>query len=123
MQYTATSSQLRYLGYLSKSATQNVTVHCKNYIAWFDRQLGNHEQSLKFRGTEDQVFEYMQTDSKFSPQIIRDGCSNNQATWDTTVFKFTSNKFIRLPITDMAPTQNKNRDSMFGLELGPVCFV
>ena len=121
-------SQLTYLGFLNKDAYQNVTVHCKNSIAWYDYRKRNHNKALRFKGTEEQVFEHIPTDenndmSRYTPEVLKDDCQYQSQAWKETVLKFESHKFIRLPIIDMAPVYNSDADSMFGLELGPVCFT
>jgi len=126
--YSADNSQLTYLGYLSKAAFQNVTVHCKKSIAWFDNQNKNFKRALRFKGTEEQEFAYTPKDSnndesRFMPEILKDECAYLSSGWKETVFKFNSNKFVRLPITDIAPISTTVQDSEFGVELGPVCFM
>jgi len=125
--YNASPSQLRYLSYLSRDAYQTVTVHCHKYTAWYDDDSRSYKNAMRFLGTEEQEFQYFPTDdnndmSRFTPEVIKDKCSSNSDTWEETVLKFTSHKFIRLPVIDVAPTYPSEDDSKFGVELGPVCF-
>jgi len=123
LSYNADKSQLTYLGYLSALATQDVTVHCKKSIAWFDQQNKNYKKALKFMGTEEQEFAYSSEKSRMSPEVLKDECSYMSAAWKTTELRFTSKKFIRLPIVDVAPLASDETDAMFGVQLGPVCFM
>ena len=75
-------------------------------------------------GTEGQEFAYTEDkQSMFTPRVINDECSELSNEWKTTTLKFTSRKFIRLPITDFAPIATEDNKAMFGVELGPVCFM
>lgn len=46
--YKADSNQLGFLQLLSGHATQNVTYHCKNSVAYFDEVTNTHKNGLKF---------------------------------------------------------------------------
>ena len=98
-------------------------MHCHKSIAWYDQQRSTYKRALRFKGTEEQEFAYSPNASKFSPNILKDECAYESASWKQTVLEFTTKKFIRLPITDIAPLYTNVQDSMFGVELGPVCFV
>lgn len=77
---------------------------------------------------DEQVFKHIAIDSnndesKFTPVVVKDDCQYHSNNWKQTILKFNSYKFIRLPITDFAPVADNDVDSMFGIELGPVCFA
>merc|ERR1712142_913710 len=55
-------------------------------------------------------------------ETISDGCQHNRNNWDSTVLKFRTSKFVRLPIVDVAPVK-QGKTSEFCLEMGSVCFV
>ena len=76
---------------------------------------------MKFKGMNDQIFEKSKSE-RFTPTVLNDDCQYKSKVWKTTVFEFKSRKFIRLPIVDFAPSTTDNRNSEFGIELGPVCF-
>merc|ERR1712183_744727 len=127
LKYNANLSQLRYLGLLSKTATQDVKVHCKKYVVWHDKMNRNFDRAMRFMGTQEQEFLYKDVNSKssksrFVPEVITDGCSANSNSVAHTHLRFTSRKFIRLPIVDFAPSYPESPKSEFGIELGPVCF-
>jgi len=122
IEYKATESQLTFLGHLSKAAYQTVTYHCSNSIAWFDKTNANHKKSLKFRGMNKQTFD-VKGPKRFQPKVVEDGCRTRAGQWMKSVFKFEARKFINLPIVDFATGDASGKESSFGLEVGPVCFV
>jgi len=121
IEYEAEMSQLTYLSYLSREAFQTVTIHCKNQVVWFDNAAGNHKSAMHFMGTKRTEFTPI-SKKRVMFEEISDGCKHKRNTWDSTVLKFRTSKFVRLPIVDVAPVKQE-KTSMFGLELGSVCFV
>jgi len=121
LEYTADTTQLKYLGLLSGDARQNVTIHCRERAVWYNRETSGYEKAMKFKGMSDQIFEKSKIE-RFSPKVLVDDCQYMSKGWKETVLEFTSHKFIRLPIVDFAPSTSDNRNSEFGIELGPVCF-
>lgn len=126
IEYKASMSQLTYLGYLNREATQSVTIHCKKSPVWFDNRKDqrNYNKALAFRGLDDQEYRHdvSNNESRFSPKVIQDDCQYHSNNWKQTKLEFSSHKFIRLPITDFAPVRDTDSDAMFGIDLGPVCF-
>lgn len=45
--YKADHSQLSYLQLLSLKAVQNVTLHCRNTVGYYDPDTRNHKRGLK----------------------------------------------------------------------------
>lgn len=76
--------QLAYLRLLSSRASQNITYHCKNSIAYMDQASGNVKKSLKLMGSNEGEFK-AEGNSKFTYTVLEDGCavSNNvfEAKW------------------------------------------
>lgn len=70
--------QLAYLRLLSSRASQNITYHCKNSIAYMDQASGNVKKSLKLMGSNEGEFK-AEGNSKFTYTVLEDGCavSNN----------------------------------------------
>lgn len=61
--------------------------------------------------------------AKYQPKKIEDGCQTRGNQWMKSVFTFEAKKFINLPIKDFAARDISDKESGFGLEVGPVCFV
>ena len=58
---------------MSKHATQKVTYHCKNSVAWYDVQTKSYDKSLKLLALNG--FEYSQDGPQTSrPKVLRDDC-------------------------------------------------
>jgi hypothetical protein len=73
--------QLAYLRLLSSRASQNITYHCKNSIAYMDQTSGNVKKALKLMGSNEGEFK-AEGNSKFTYTVLEDGCtvSNNSFT-------------------------------------------
>lgn len=100
MNYKADSNQLGFLQLLSAHATQNVTFHCKNTIAYFDNIKNNHRRGLKLMTWNDNEL------LPKGPQRLRyeaheDGCQHRSDVWSKTVISYTTEKSSRLPLTDV----------------------
>ncbi|WP_395241557.1 hypothetical protein [Salmonella sp. s51933] len=114
-------SQFAFLQVMSQRATQKVTYHCKNSVAWYDDTTKSFDKSLKLLALNG--FEYSQDMPTISrPKIVSDGCSKRSSTWKKTEFELDAKSSIALPIIDIAP-RDMGKDNGFGVELGPVCFV
>lgn len=122
LDYTAEMTQMKYLGLLSNNAVQNITINCKERPVWFNEMTGGYENAMKFKGMKDSVFEKTKSESKFTPKVLKDECAFATKSWRSTTLQFTSNKYIRLPIVDFAPSKIANRNAEYGIEMGPVCF-
>ncbi|OBS58698.1 hypothetical protein A6R68_10177, partial [Neotoma lepida] len=66
--------QLAYLRLLSSRASQNITYHCKNSIAYMDQASGNVKKSLKLMGSNEGEFK-AEGNSKFTYTVLEDGCA------------------------------------------------
>lgn len=66
--------QLAYLRLLSSRASQNITYHCKNSIAYMDQATGNVKKSLKLMGSNEGEFK-AEGNSKFTYTVLEDGCA------------------------------------------------
>lgn len=123
--YKASRSQLTYLGYLNREATQELTISCKRTPVWFDNRSDqkNYKRAFQFLGMDDQEFGAPGDDERMTPELVgMDECKYMARGQKKTTLKFTSRKFIRLPIIDFAPVRDTNTDAMFGVKPGPVCF-
>merc|ERR1719184_282526 len=122
LEYTAEMTQMKYLGLLSNNAVQNVTINCKERPVWFNQMTGGYESAMKFKGMKETVFGKTKSDGKYTPKVLKDECSFAAKSWRSTVLQFTSNKYIRLPIVDFAPSKISNKNAEYGIDMGPVCF-
>lgn len=109
LKYEADHSQLEYLGLLSASATQDMTVTCSNY-------RGN----IAFLGTKNTEFSTQASRAKQRPDVIgADNCAESAE--GSTVLRFNTRKFVNLPIVDFRP--DFSADGQYGVAPGPVCFA
>lgn len=69
----AASVQLTFLRLLSNEASQNVTYHCKNSIAYLDQATGNLKKALLLQGYNE-VEIRAEGNSRFSYNVLEDGC-------------------------------------------------
>uniref|UniRef100_UPI00398EFA01 collagen alpha-1(II) chain-like n=1 Tax=Pristiophorus japonicus TaxID=55135 RepID=UPI00398EFA01 len=113
--------QMGFLHVLSTQASQNVTYHCKNSIAYLDADTGNVNNALKLMSWADIELK-AEGNSKFTYNVLQDGCSKHTGEWGKTIFEYKTEKTIRLPIVDFAPVDIGAEDQEFGVDIGPVCF-
>lgn len=114
--------QLAFLRLLSSRASQNITYHCKNSIAYMDHASGNVKKALKLMGSNEGEFK-AEGNSKFTYTVLEDGCTKHTGEWGKTVFEYRTRKAVRLPIIDIAPYDIGGPDQEFGADVGPVCFL
>lgn len=69
----AASVQLTFLRLLSTEASQNLTYHCKNSIAYMDQASGNLKKALLLQGSND-VEIRAEGNSRFTYSVMEDGC-------------------------------------------------
>lgn len=114
--------QLAFLRLLSSRASQNITYHCKNSIAYMDHASGNVKKALRLMGSNEGEFK-AEGNSKFTYTVLEDGCTKHTGEWGKTVFEYRTRKAVRLPIVDFAPYDVGGPDQEFGVDIGPVCFL
>lgn len=120
--YKADKVQLTFLQLLSSGATQNITFHCRNTVAYFDKKQKTFAKAAIFRTYNDLEL-VAKKSSKFKYDVASDNCKNRQNNkWEKTVFVFTSQKTKRLPIVDVNVGDIGGENQAFGLSIGPVCF-
>merc|ERR1712142_1389493 len=120
IEYTADLEQMELLGYLSTHSVQNITINCKERPVWLNQMTGGHASAMRFKGIKQAVFKH--NGGKLTPKVLSDDCQYGSKSWRSTVLEFSSNRYIRLPITDFAPSKVSNRNAEYGLDMGPVCF-
>jgi collagen type II alpha len=119
--YKADSNQLGFLQLLSTHATQNITFHCKNTVAYFDRQKNNHRRGVKLMTWNDNELN-PKGPQKLRYDVTEDGCEERSNDWRQTVISYSTEKPLRLPIIDVAVRDFGESKQRFWLELSPVCF-
>jgi hypothetical protein len=122
IKYSADLEQLEFLGLLSNRAVQNITINCKERPVWFNQQTKGYETAMKFKGIKETIFQKTVSDGKYTPKVLTDDCSWGTKSWRSTVLEFNNHKYIRLPIVDFAPSKVSNKNSEYGIDMGPVCF-
>lgn len=73
MTYKADSNQLGFLQIYSTHATQNITYHCKNSIAYFDENKSNHRNAIKLLAWNDAELT-AKGSQRLRYGVLEDGC-------------------------------------------------
>jgi len=118
----AAAVQLTFLRLLSTEASQNLTYHCRNSVAYMDASTGNLKKAVLLQGSND-VEIRAEGNSRFTYSVMEDGCTKHTGQWGKTVIEYRSQKTSRLPIVDIAPMDIGGADQEFGVEVGAVCFL
>jgi hypothetical protein len=118
--YVADAPQMAALQLLSTHAYQNVTFHCRNSVAYYDSAGKSHNKAAIFSTADDR--ELGASDKRFSYSVPTDNCKDRSSVWAQTVFEFSVNKAVRLPIDDISLGDLGSDQQQFGLDIGPVCF-
>ncbi|XP_065370004.1 collagen alpha-1(II) chain-like [Calliphora vicina] len=119
--YNIDSYQMRFLQLLSPNATQKITFHCKNTVAYGDDDKTSSRKGLKLLAWND---------AELKPegsQLLRyeadiDDCRRRSSNWEKTIIIYTTDKPQRLPIVDIAIRDVGELNQQFRIELGPACF-
>lgn len=114
--------QLTFLRLMSTEASQNITYHCKNSVAYMDQQTGNLKKALLLQGSNE-IEIRAEGNSRFTYSVTEDGCTSHTGTWGKTIIEYKTTKTSRLPIIDVAPLDVGAPDQEFGFDIGPVCFL
>lgn len=67
------SIQMNFLRLLSSEASQSITYHCKNSVAYMDEDTGNLKKALLLQGSND-VEIRAEGNSRFTYSVLEDGC-------------------------------------------------
>ncbi|XP_065218704.1 collagen alpha-2(I) chain-like [Planococcus citri] len=116
------TNQMRILQEMSKSATQTITYHCKNSIAYYDSINKNFDKSVKLLGWNNeeiipQNLTYLQFMSGF------DDCQHKNNSWSYTDITYSTDVPSQLPITDIAVRDVGRPGQLIYVDIGPVCFL
>lgn len=66
--------QLTFLRLMSTEASQNITYHCKNSIAYMDQASGNLKKALLLQGSNEIEIK-AEGNSRFTYSVTEDGCT------------------------------------------------
>ncbi|KAK0146918.1 Collagen alpha-1(II) chain [Merluccius polli] len=114
--------QMTFLRLLSTEASQNLTYHCRNSVAYLDAATGNLKKAVLLQGSND-VEIRAEGNSRFTYSVMEDGCTRHTGQWGKTVIEYRSQKTSRLPLVDIAPMDIGGADQEFGVDVGAVCFL
>lgn len=68
------ATQLAFMRLLANHASQNITYHCKNSIAYMDAETGSLKSALLVQGSND-VELRAEGNGRFMYNVLEDGCS------------------------------------------------
>lgn len=119
--YKADSNQLGFLQLLSYRATQEVIFHCKNTIAYYDKANNHHKSGLKLMSWNDNELT-AKGPARLRYEVPEDGCKDRLSSWSKTRITYTTEKSLRLPITDIAVRDIGGDNQKFKIEIGSVCY-
>lgn len=117
--YKADSNQISFLQILSSKASQNITYHCFNSLAYYSAKKDHHRKAVALMSWNDLEIRHR---GKFSYQVPVDECQHEKREWAHTIISMKDTKPTRLPIVDVALRDIGNDRQKFKLEIGPVCF-
>lgn len=97
--------QMTFLRLLSTEASQNLTYHCKNSVAYMDASTGNLKKAVLLQGSND-VEIRAEGNSRFTYSVLEDGCTVRRKTSEDThrhmcayTHKHTHTSLLLSPIT------------------------
>lgn len=80
------ATQLAFMRLLANHASQNITYHCKNSVAYMDEDAGNLRKAVILQGSND-VELVAEGNSRFTYTVLVDGCSvSDSGVWEYYLF-------------------------------------
>ncbi|KAI8128640.1 Collagen alpha-1(II) chain [Lucilia cuprina] len=127
--YKTDSYQMGFLQLMSAKASQQITFHCKNTVAYKDEK----KDTLRFKWIELLITGMTPELTPTGPNVLRyeadeDGLQSKflilkrSNSWDKSILTYTTDKSQRLPIVDIAVRDIGNANQEFRIELGAACF-
>ncbi|XP_065218365.1 collagen alpha-2(I) chain-like [Planococcus citri] len=120
--YRADANQLRTLQQMSKSATQNITYHCKNSVIYYDSINKNFDKSVKLLGWNNEEIT-PQNLSNLQFMSGYDNCQHKNNQWSITRITYSTNVPSQLPIADIAVRDVGRPRQFIYVDIEPVCFL
>lgn len=97
----AASVQLTFLRLLSTEASQNLTYHCRNSVAYMDQATGNLKKALLLQGSNE-VEIRAEGNSRFTYSVLEDGCKVREDSGEIEPEK-NKNEYILNPLKSTDP--------------------
>jgi len=118
--YKADSNQISFLQMLSSSASQNITYHCFNSLAYYSAKKDHYRKAVSLMSWNDLE---IRGRGRLSYEAPVDDCQHETKEWAKTILSLKDTKPSRLPIVDVLVKDIGTVRQKFRLEIGPVCFV
>ncbi|XP_065217775.1 collagen alpha-2(I) chain-like isoform X2 [Planococcus citri] len=122
--YPFDNSQIKILQETSRWCYQNITIKCKNLVAFYDAVQNTLDKSIKILAWNDKELTPLgPLDLKL--ESAKDDCKyrDNSNEWKETVIEYSTTRCERLPFADVAIRDGgRGHGQWFNVEMGPVRF-
>lgn len=80
------ATQLAFMRLLSNQASQNITYHCRNSVAYMDAESGSLNKAVVLAGSND-VELRAEGNSRFTFSVVEDGCTVSSSFFSAVVIQ------------------------------------